>query len=88
MPFVTVLKTQDTFAAKLATAALEDVGIQYVKTEEGFGVLPGIFGVAGIGETPMWRGVCRIQVAAEDESEARELLDSLRDPEPLPDDGH
>ena len=75
MELVTVLETRDTFAVKLAKAALEDTGIECELKEERWDLqLPGIFGGAGIGETPLWKSFCQIKVAPEFEDEARALL--------------
>ncbi|HEY3440220.1 MAG TPA: DUF2007 domain-containing protein [Paludibaculum sp.] len=88
MELVTVLETRDSFAVKLAKAALEDAGIECVIREERWDLqLPGIFGGSSIGETPLWKSFCQIQVAPEFEEESRALLENLQDPEPLADEG-
>jgi hypothetical protein len=87
MQLTTVLETRDSFAVKLAEATLEDAGIEYVACEEDYGFLPGIFGTSGIGETPLWKCSCRIQVPVEHEETARALLENLQSEEPLADEG-
>ena len=83
MQLTTVLVTRDSFAVKLAKATLEDAGIEYIISEVDYGFLPGIFGTAGIGETPLWNCSCRIQVPVEHEEAARTLLENLQSQEPL-----
>ena len=87
MQMVTILETRDSFAAKLAKAALEDAGIEYMTSEENHYFPPGFFGASGIGETPLWNRSCFIQVAPEREKGARALLECLESPEALQDDG-
>ncbi len=81
---VTVLQTEDTIALRLAEAALEDAGIEYlVRSDEalrqtfrgGFGLSPDM--------APYQ--TCRIQVASDREAEARSILEPLEHPEPASD---
>jgi hypothetical protein len=65
---VTVLDTTDSFALSLARASLEDAGIEYLLVGEDSRPYPGL----GAG--------CRIQVAPEYETEARDLLAPLQEP--------
>ena len=80
---VTVLETKDTFALALARSALEDAGINYLVNGDDpryFPIYEGVVGVPGIGQTPLWKCSCRIQVARESEAEARALLEPLQNP--------
>lgn len=80
---VTVLETSDTFALALAKSALEDVGINFLVSGDDpryFPIYDGAVGAPGIGQTPLWRCSCKIQVARESEAEARALLESLENP--------
>jgi tetratricopeptide (TPR) repeat protein len=75
---VTVLETGDAFALSLAKASLEEAGIDYSMSGGdalGFAESHGAFTNAP--------GCCQIQVARESESEARALLDPLRNPRPI-----
>lgn len=78
---VTVLETEDTVGLRLAEAALEEAGIEYLVTSDeplrecfrgGFGLSPD--------QIPYQ--TCRIQVAPEHEAEARAMLEPLQHPEP------
>lgn len=80
---VTVFEARDSFALSLAKAALEDSGIEYLVAGEEPGLMPGLQGTSGIGEIPLWKCSCRIQVTREFEQAARELLEPLRNPEPV-----
>jgi len=79
---VTVLEAHDTFALSLAKASLEEAGINYIVSGEDprniAGVPPGF--AVGIGATPLWKCSCQIQVASQDEAEARALVEPLEEP--------
>lgn len=80
---VTVLETSDTFALALAKSALEDAGINYLVSGDDpryFAIHDGVVGAPGIGQTPLWKCSCQIQVARESEAEARALLEPLQNP--------
>ncbi len=80
---VTVLETSDTFALALAKSALEDAGIEHLVSGDDpryFQIHDGVVGAAGIGQTPLWKCSCKIQVARESEAEARALLEPLQNP--------
>lgn len=80
---VTVLETKDTLALALAKSALEDAGINYLVTGDDpryFPIYDGVVGVPDMGQTPMWKCSCKIQVARESEAEARSLLEPLQNP--------
>ena len=80
---VTVLETKDTFALALAKSALEDAGINYLVNGDDpryFPISDGVVGGPGIGQTPLWKCSCKIQVAHESEAEARALLEALQNP--------
>jgi hypothetical protein len=82
---VTVLEARDTLALALAKSALEEAGIDYIVSGEepkNLPWYPGAFGIAGIGETPLWKCACTIQVARENEAEARALLEPLESQAP------
>jgi putative signal transducing protein len=81
---VTVLETEGSVALRLAKAALEEAGIEYLVSSDealrqfirgGFGMSPD--------QAPYQ--TCRIQVAAEYEAEARALLEPLANPDPAVD---
>jgi hypothetical protein len=74
--FVTVLETRDPVALNLAKASLEEAGIEYLMASGG-----GASALMGLAYYP---GFCRIQVAREDEEEARTLLEPLQEPSPDP----
>ncbi len=79
---VTVLETDDTFALALAKASLEEAGINYLVSGDDPRYFPlyGVVGAPGIGQTPLWKCSCTIQVARESEAEARALLEPLQNP--------
>lgn len=74
---VTVLETRDPFVANLAKATLEDNGMDYVLAGDD----PEELGISGI--TPAGAHAARFQVEAERAEEARELLEPLRNPQPI-----
>lgn len=79
----TVFTTCDSFAMKLAKASLEEAGIEYLVSDGTYGhdiAYPTAF---PIGSFPVVSSVQQIQVAREDETRARELLEPLENPEPL-----
>lgn len=84
LDLVTVLETGDTFALSLAKAALEDAGINYLVSGDDprYFSIYGAVGAPGIGQTPLWKCSCAIQVARESEAQARALLESLENPPP------
>lgn len=82
LELVTVLETSDTFALTLATASLEDAGIDYIVGCEGHGHHPMFPSAFPIGGTPRVSCECRIQVTPEFASEARALLEPLQTSEP------
>ncbi len=75
LALVTVLEAADTFGLSLATAALEDAGIEYVVG----GRIPRILGYDRSG---FYDGPGTIQVTPEFEAKARELLEPLQKPLP------
>lgn len=76
---VTVLETGEPIALSLAKASLDEAGIKYILTpEEPSPFRPKYF----LGFQPSMAIPCRIEVAAEDEKEARALLEPLRNPDP------
>jgi Putative prokaryotic signal transducing protein len=78
---VTVLETHDNVALSLAKAALDEAGIQYLVDADEVPWRPGYY--SGWMETsPALQGAFRIQVAREDEDEARSVLEPLEYPEP------
>lgn len=80
---VTVLETSDTFALALGRSALDDAGINYLVIGDDpryFSGYPGAFGASGIGQTPLAKGLCAIQVARGSQAEARALLEPLQNP--------
>jgi len=86
MKLVTVLATCDEFAAKLAKASLEEAGIEHFIIDGTYGhdiEFPTAF---PIGAYPIVPSCRLIQVAREDEAEARELLAPLKHPLPLEED--
>ena len=74
---VTVLETRDPFVANLAKATLEDNGIEYVMGGDD----PDERGLSGM--SPMGAMLATFQVEANRAEDAREVLDPLRNPEPL-----
>jgi hypothetical protein len=80
--FVTVFETNDQFAFSLARASLEEAGIEFaVITDDPW--RGNEFSKAfDIGWFPMVRSSYRIQVAPEDESESRALVEPLVNPNP------
>jgi len=83
LALVTVLATCDGFAVKLAKASLEEAGIEYLVNDGTYGhdiAFPTAF---PIGSYPIVPSCRLIQVAREDEAEARELLEPLKNPQPL-----
>ena len=75
---VTVFETSDPFAADLAKATLQDAGIRFVvggddSSERGL-----------TGMSPMGAMASRFQVESTRVEEARDLLDPLIHPEPIP----
>lgn len=83
LDLVTVLETSDTFALSLAKSALQDAGIAFLVTGDDpryFPIYDGAVGAPGIGQTPLWKCACAIQVARESEAEARALLEPLENP--------
>lgn len=80
---VTVLETNDTFALALAKSSLEEAGIDYLVSGDDpryFPLQDGVVGAVGIGQTPLWKCSCKIQVARKSEAEARALLEPLQNP--------
>jgi len=81
---VTVLETADTFALSLAKASLDEAGIAYVVDGDDVPRYIARFQEApGLGATPLWACSCRIQVAPGFATEARALLEPLKNPKPL-----
>lgn len=74
LEFVTVLESSDPVALNLAKASLEEAGIEYLMTS---GASPSALTRPGC-----YPGSCRIQVAREDEEEARALLEPLQEQNP------
>ena len=80
---VTVLETSGTFALTLAKSALEEAGIDFLVSGDDprySSMYDGVVGAPGVGQTPLWKCCCKIQVARESEAEARALLESLEYP--------
>ena len=76
----TVLETSDSFALGLGRSSLEDAGIDYVVSGDD-PLYPNISKSFGSGWFPLATRSYRLQVAPEDESEARALLEPLQHPE-------
>jgi hypothetical protein len=75
---VAVLEVHDSFALSLAKAALDEADVPYVVSgEQKPDYYIGCFGSSEIGETPLWSCSCLIMVRRENETAARELLESL-----------
>jgi len=74
---VTVLETSDPFVVNLGKATLEDAGIEYVM-EGDDSAERGLTGMS-----PMGAMASQIQVESARADEARELLEPLRNPEPV-----
>jgi len=74
--FIAVLEVHDSFALRLATATLEEAGISFMIVGEQPRDVTGLLG----GSLCKCHSV--IQVAREDENEARELLAPIENPEP------
>ena len=78
---VTVLETGDTLALRLAEAALEEAGIEYLVVSDD--ALRQCFrGAFGLNPDMVPYQTCRIQVALEQEAEARAILEPLQHPSP------
>ena len=82
LELVTVLETDDRYGLSLATAALEDAGIEYVIVGETARFDAGIPGVFGSGLSRFYDCPFRIQVASEFEARARDLLEPFQEPLP------
>ena len=76
---VTVLESSDPFVVNLAKSTLEDAGMEYVLS----GDQPD---ERQLVMSPMGALDSRVQVAAAQAAEARDLLDSLLNPQTLPED--
>jgi hypothetical protein len=63
-----VFESDDPVALSVAKAALEEAGIEFAVVEDA---------LQGYGFSPMINPVCRIQVAQDSESQARELIEGL-----------
>lgn len=74
---VTVLETSDPFVVNLGKATLEDAGIEYA-TEGDDSAERGLSGMSPMGAMPT-----RILVETARADEAKELLEPLRNPEPI-----
>lgn len=83
LQLVTILETTDSFALSLAKASLEEAGIQYVVSGDEPRYIAGFPGAFGVGETPLCKCRCVIQVTPEDEREARTLMEPLKQPNPI-----
>ena len=79
---VTVLQTEDTFALRLAEGALEDAGIEYLVSSQDE-LRQAFRGIFGLNPDQAPYQTCRIQVAAEQEAEARAILEPLEHPSPV-----
>lgn len=82
---VTVLETMDTMALMLAQAALDEAGIAYAVRAQDSAVQE-FQGLYRASAPTVWKCQSRIEVAPEDAGRARELLEPLQNPEPLPED--
>jgi hypothetical protein len=82
LELVTVLETDDRYGLSLATAALEDAGIEYLVVGGTARFSAGIPRVFGSGQSGFYNCPCRIQVAAEFEAKARDLLEPFQEPLP------
>ena len=78
---VTVLVTRDSMGLMLAKAALEEAGIPYLLDSDDPGYVAAFHQFLGVGGTPLCECFCRIQVAADDENDARALLAPLEQPD-------
>ncbi len=85
LALVTVLETADRFGLSLATAALEDAGIEYLVVGRSARFNAGIPHTFGFGQSGFYDGPCTIQVAPEFEAKARELLEPFQKPLPAAD---
>ncbi len=81
MELVTVLESDDSFGLGLATAALEDAGIEYIVSCDEHGHHPAFPTAFPIGAPPIAMCWCRIQVAREHEARARELVEPFEEPQ-------
>jgi hypothetical protein len=77
---VSVLETSDSFALRLAKAALDDAGIDYVVEGPDPRYIAGFPGAFGVGEASLGGCSSSIRVAPEREAEARALLEPLQTP--------
>jgi hypothetical protein len=84
--FIDVLEVHDMFALRLATSTLDDAGISYQIGGEQPRYRIGPTGDAELDDMPLCKFDSVIQVAREDEKEARELLAIIENPEPVPPD--
>jgi hypothetical protein len=78
---VTVFESSDPFAVSLAKSTLVDAGVEYVEGGDDADER------SLSGMTPMGAGASRIQVEEACADRARELLEPLLHPEPIPEDG-
>ncbi len=83
LTLVTVLETDDTFVLSMARGALDEAGIDYLVACDEHGHHPEFPTAFPIGSAPICCCWCRVQVAVEFESQARELLCTLQKPDPL-----
>jgi Putative prokaryotic signal transducing protein len=77
---VTVMESSDPFAVSLGKSTLQDAGIRFVVGGDDADER----GLTGL--TPMGAGASRIQVEAACADQARDLLEPLLHPEPIPED--
>ncbi len=77
---VNVLETNDPFGLSLATAALEDAGIEYLTPGGSARYEAGSAYTFGVGLSGFQKNPCRIQVAPEFAAEARTLLEPFQQP--------
>jgi hypothetical protein len=75
---VTVMESSDSFAVNLAKSTLEDAGIEFVVGGDDAGER----NLSGM--SPMGAAASRIQVEAACVAQAREALEPLLNPEPIP----
>ena len=76
--FVTVMETSDALALSLAKSSLEEARVEYLLIGDPFSYHSMVHSISEIGSLTC---CCRIQVAPEDEKEARALLEPFQNPE-------
>ncbi|MBZ5729055.1 MAG: DUF2007 domain-containing protein [Acidobacteriia bacterium] len=83
LALVTVLETDDTYVLAMARGALDEAGIDYMVACDEHGHHPELPTAFPTFSAPIACCWCRVQVAADCETQARELLEPLQKPDPL-----